>query len=168
MMQDAENQCGGQESAGQGLADAGSNNMKAAAVHRFMTGFKGLCRSEDDLARLGVLAEKICGRWGYHGCDMVAALHGQGMGACIQYHNLDLDRLEKAADTYVQTSENDFQLASEQFWWLMGVGGYGELLHDQLRFDDFRELMEREGIMACKKRASEIRRRINAVTGQPE
>ena len=128
-------------------------------MKRFMESFEGLCHSDRERMHLLILAYKICDRWGYHGCDMVSA---------FQYHELDFERFEKAADTYTKTSEQDFQRATEQFWWLMGMGGYGELLHDQVRFDDFRKLMEKEGLSACKQRATKIRERINAVTGQPE
>src|SRR5512145_1187657 len=98
-----------------GSVDAETRGLEEAAVGRFMTGFKGLCRSQDDLVRLKDMADRILGRWGYHGCDMVSAFHGNNLVAGFQYANIDLERLEKAVDTYVRTSENSFQLAIEQF-----------------------------------------------------
>jgi hypothetical protein len=163
-MPDAEKQFGSVDAE----TNAETAKMDEAAVGRFLTGFKGLCRSEDDRARLKDMADRILQRWGYHGCDMVSAFHGNNMVTGFQYQNISLERLEKAVDTYVRTSESSFQLAIEQFWWLMGIGGYADLLHDSVRFEDFRGLMEKEGLMACRQKAAEIRGRINEVTGSSD
>jgi len=125
-----------------------------AKIH-FIKSFLGLCRNDGEQARLVEMAEQINNRWGYHGCDMVAAFF---------YPNLDFERFEKAVDVYVKTPVQDFQRAIEQFWWLMGMGGYSELLEDPLKFEAFRRLMLEQGLDTCKERADIIRRKINGVT----
>jgi hypothetical protein len=123
-----------------------------AATAIFISSFKGLCRNESELRELAVLSEEIQKRWGPRGCDLVAARY---------YNNLDFVRFKKAISGFVKSSQNEFQRALEEFWWLMGLGGYDEVLENAGHFDSLQEMMAKEGLDACKKLAEETRKRAN-------
>jgi hypothetical protein len=107
----------------------------------FISSFKLLCRDANELRQLFGLAHDICGRWGGRGCDLISAFY---------YNNLDLVKFKRTIYVFVNCPFGDIQAALEEFWWLMGIGGYNALLDNPDMFGFFESLMTRKGLQACR------------------